>query len=484
MNVGRSHISATVNTLFLAYVGASLPLIVLFAAGRQDPLLTASMEVVAVEIVRAVVGSIGIVLAVPLTTAVAAALVDRSLPFRARPGRGRAPCARLGQALKRLGFRGKGSAMTAVIKTERLTKAYGEHRGIIELDLEVAEGEIFGFLGPNGAGKTTTMRVLLDLIRPTAGRAEVFGIETTADPVAIHRRVGYLPGEFDLYDRLTGAQTIEYFGNLRGGIDRDYVARLIDMLDLDPSRRFREYSKGNKQKVGLVVALQHKPDLLILDEPTSGLDPLVQQTFFGLVREAQRGGPDGLPLVAHHRRGRSDLRPGGDHPRGPPRPGRLDRGDPAARLPPCRADVRAAGRARRLRGPAGRERRRGRGPRRHDARQRPDRGGRPGRRRARDRRRRQPRTEPRGRLPRPVRGAPDRRRRPPMATDARVLARPSPIARIVGPRFDLRQDGPRQPPGGDPRRRRRGALRDRDRGAVRDARISRRSSSARRSSPA
>jgi ABC-2 type transport system ATP-binding protein len=180
--------------------------------------------------------------------------------------------------------------MTAVIKTERLTKAYGEHRGIIDLDLEVAEGEIFGFLGPNGAGKTTTMRVLLDLIRPTAGRAEVFGIETTADPVAIHRRVGYLPGEFDLYDRLTGGQTIDYFGNLRGGIERAYVARLIEMLDLDPSRRFREYSRGNKQKVGLIVALQHKPDLLILDEPTAGLDPLVQQTFFGLVRDAKAEG--------------------------------------------------------------------------------------------------------------------------------------------------------------------------------------------------
>ena len=180
--------------------------------------------------------------------------------------------------------------MTAVIRTERLTKSYGEHRGIIDLDLEVADGEIFGFLGPNGAGKTTTMRVLLDLIRPTSGRAEVFGIETTADPVAIHRRVGYLPGEFDLYDRLTGAQTITYFGNLRGGVDRAYVDDLIQRLDLDPSRRFREYSKGNKQKVGLIVALQHKPDLLILDEPTSGLDPLVQQTFFGLVREARADG--------------------------------------------------------------------------------------------------------------------------------------------------------------------------------------------------
>jgi ABC-2 type transport system ATP-binding protein len=180
--------------------------------------------------------------------------------------------------------------MTAVIKTERLTKAYGEHRGIIDLDLEVAEGEIFGFLGPNGAGKTTTMRVLLDLIRPTSGRAEVFGIETTADPVAIHRRVGYLPGEFDLYDRLTGAQTITYFGNLRGGVDKAYVAKLVEALDLDPSRRYKEYSRGNKQKVGLIVALQHRPDLLILDEPTSGLDPLIQQTFFGLVREAREEG--------------------------------------------------------------------------------------------------------------------------------------------------------------------------------------------------
>ena len=180
--------------------------------------------------------------------------------------------------------------MTAVIQIERLTKSYGAHRGITELDLDVAEGEIFGFLGPNGAGKTTTMRVLLDLIRPTRGRAMVFGIETTADPVAIHKRVGYLPGEFDLYDRLTGAQTITYFGNLRGGVDRTYVDSLIQRLNLDPSRKFKEYSKGNKQKVGLVVALQHRPDLLILDEPTVGLDPLVQQTFFELVREARADG--------------------------------------------------------------------------------------------------------------------------------------------------------------------------------------------------
>ena len=180
--------------------------------------------------------------------------------------------------------------MPPVITTEHLTKSYGLHRGIIDLDLEVQAGEVFGFLGPNGAGKTTTIRVLLDLIRPTSGKATVLGIETSVDPVAIHRRIGYIPGEFALYDRLTGGQTIEYFGNLRGGVDRAYRDELIEKLDIDPSRKFKEYSKGNKQKVGLVIALQHRPDLLMLDEPTSGLDPLVQQTFYGIVRAAQAEG--------------------------------------------------------------------------------------------------------------------------------------------------------------------------------------------------
>ncbi len=173
----------------------------------------------------------------------------------------------------------------SVIETQKLTKSYGSHRGIVEVDLEVGPGEIYGFLGPNGAGKTTTIRLLLDLIRPTSGRAFVFGIETTVDPVSIHRRIGYLPGEFALFDRLSGGQTIEYFANLRGGVDPRYRADLIARFDLDPTRRFKEYSKGNKQKVGLVIALQHRPDLLILDEPTAGLDPLVQQTFFELLRE-------------------------------------------------------------------------------------------------------------------------------------------------------------------------------------------------------
>jgi ABC-2 type transport system ATP-binding protein len=177
-----------------------------------------------------------------------------------------------------------------IIQTDALTKSYGVHRGIVEVDLEVQAGEIFGFLGPNGAGKTTTIRVLLDLIRPSSGRASVFGIESTADPVAIHRRTGYLPGEFTLYDRLTGAETIEFFANLRGGRDVAYIAELAERLGLDPSRRFREYSKGNKQKIGLICALQHKPELLILDEPTAGLDPLVQQVFNELLFEAKAEG--------------------------------------------------------------------------------------------------------------------------------------------------------------------------------------------------
>jgi ABC-2 type transport system ATP-binding protein len=180
--------------------------------------------------------------------------------------------------------------MTAVIETQKLTKSYGAQRGITDVDLEVQQGEVFGFLGPNGAGKTTTIRTVLDLIRPTSGRALVFGIDSTADPIAIHRRVGYVPGEFALYDRLTGGQTIDYFANLRGGVDRAYQRALIARFDIDPKRRYKELSKGNKQKIGLVIALQHQPELLILDEPTSGLDPLVQQSFFELVREASAAG--------------------------------------------------------------------------------------------------------------------------------------------------------------------------------------------------
>jgi len=180
--------------------------------------------------------------------------------------------------------------MTAVIHTDKLTKYYGKHRGIIDVDLDVNEGEAFGFLGPNGAGKTTMIRTLLDHIRPTSGNATIFGINTTDNPVAIHKRLGYLPGEFALYDKLTGGQTLDYFANLRGGSDRSYQQQLIERLEVDPTRKFREYSKGNKQKIGLIIALQHRPELLLLDEPTSGLDPLIQQEFYGVIREAKDEG--------------------------------------------------------------------------------------------------------------------------------------------------------------------------------------------------
>jgi len=178
----------------------------------------------------------------------------------------------------------------AVIRTERLTKYYGKARGIIEVDLEVRAGEIFGFLGPNGAGKSTTIRLLLDLIRPTSGRAEVLGLDAHRDRLAIDRRVAYLPGELALYGDLTGAQTLEYLGNLRGRPDRAYRAQLVSRLELDPSRRVRSMSRGNRQKVGLVAAFQDRPELLVLDEPTSGLDPFVQLEFEHLADEVRREG--------------------------------------------------------------------------------------------------------------------------------------------------------------------------------------------------
>lgn len=179
---------------------------------------------------------------------------------------------------------------TAAIRTERLTKYYGRGRGIMDLDLEVAAGEIFGFLGPNGAGKTTTIRLLLDLIRPTRGRAAVFGLDTQADSVAVRTLTGYLPGELALWPGLTGRQTLTYLGNLRGGVPPARIDALAARLDLDLGRKFREYSRGNKQKVGLVQAFMHQPRLLILDEPTSGLDPLNQQAFYSLLVEARAAG--------------------------------------------------------------------------------------------------------------------------------------------------------------------------------------------------
>ena len=180
--------------------------------------------------------------------------------------------------------------MTTMIEVEGLTKSYGKSRGIIDVSFSVPEGEVFGFLGPNGAGKTTTIRILMALLRADAGRARIAGLDCWDGSIDIKRMVGYVPGEPSLDPNLTGGQIIEYFANLRGGVDRAYLKTLITRLDLDTSKKFRQYSSGNKRKVVLIQALMHRPRLLILDEPTNGLDPINQQTFDDLVREARDEG--------------------------------------------------------------------------------------------------------------------------------------------------------------------------------------------------
>jgi ABC-2 type transport system ATP-binding protein len=180
--------------------------------------------------------------------------------------------------------------VTAIIEVEKLTKSYGRRRGIIDVSFQVGEGEVFGFLGPNGAGKTTTIRVLMALIRADSGMARIAGLDCWDRSVDIKRSVGYVPGEPSLDGNLTGGQILEYFANLRGGVDQRYLRQLVERLDLDTGRKFRQYSTGNKRKVVLIQAFMHKPRLLILDEPTSGLDPLNQQQFDGMVREAREEG--------------------------------------------------------------------------------------------------------------------------------------------------------------------------------------------------
>ena len=176
------------------------------------------------------------------------------------------------------------------IHTQELTKRYGRRRGLSGLDLSVQTGEVYGFLGPNGAGKTTTIRLLLDLIRPTSGHLELLGGDPRREGVALRRRVGYLPGDFTVDGRQTALELLTYLGNLRGGVPRARMTALAERLDLDLTVRIRSLSKGNRQKVGLVQAFMHAPELLILDEPTSGLDPLLQQTFLAMVREARTAG--------------------------------------------------------------------------------------------------------------------------------------------------------------------------------------------------
>ena len=176
------------------------------------------------------------------------------------------------------------------ISTEGLSKRYGNVHALESLDLGVAEGEVVGYLGPNGAGKTTTIRLLLGLIRPTAGRAEIFGLDCQHQVVKVHRHLAYVPGETSLWPSLTGTETLHLLGRVQGRVDEAYTQELIRRFDLDVSKKVRAYSKGNRQKLILVAALMTRPDLLVLDEPTSGLDPLMEQAFRHCVHEARERG--------------------------------------------------------------------------------------------------------------------------------------------------------------------------------------------------
>ncbi|MEO8968725.1 MAG: ABC transporter ATP-binding protein [Solirubrobacteraceae bacterium] len=176
------------------------------------------------------------------------------------------------------------------IATSRLSKDYGSGRGLFELDLEVRQGEVFGFLGPNGAGKSTTMRLLMGLIKPTSGSAQILGLEIGNESLAIRRRLGFLPGDLALYPKLTGRVNLDYLAELRGGVDPRVRDSLIERFDADLGRPVRELSTGNRQKLGLIQAFMHEPELLILDEPIAGLDPLVQQSFHALLGEVSAQG--------------------------------------------------------------------------------------------------------------------------------------------------------------------------------------------------
>ena len=180
--------------------------------------------------------------------------------------------------------------MGLAIRTEGLAKSFGGVAALRPLNIEVGEGEVLGYLGPNGAGKTTTIRCLLGMIRATAGRAEIFGIDAQTHPAQAHRRLAYVPGEANLWPGLTGKQTLHLLCRVQGWVDDVYQDELIGRFQLDPSKKVRAYSKGNRQKVLLIAALSSRADLLILDEPTSGLDPLMEQAFRECVAEARKRG--------------------------------------------------------------------------------------------------------------------------------------------------------------------------------------------------
>jgi ABC-2 type transport system ATP-binding protein len=182
------------------------------------------------------------------------------------------------------------AASVDAVRAESLTVAYRHGRGIEELDLEVPAGEVFGFLGPNGAGKTTTIRTLLDLLRPTSGRVAVLGLDSHTDSMEVRARTGYLPGDLALPDRLTGAEVLDWCASMRPGTPPVRRDELVERFDVQLDRPVRRLSRGNRQKLGLVQAFQHDPELVILDEPTSGLDPLVQDEFQGLLRDQVAAG--------------------------------------------------------------------------------------------------------------------------------------------------------------------------------------------------
>ena len=180
--------------------------------------------------------------------------------------------------------------MGIVIRTRGLSKRFGAVEALVGLDLEVAQGEVLGYLGPNGAGKTTTLRLLMGLLRPTAGHAEIFGLDVNRETMAAHRRVAYVPGEASLWPSLTGEETLHLLGRVQGRVDPAYRDELIERFAFDPSKKVRSYSKGNRQKLSLIAGLMSRADLLLLDEPTSGLDPLMEREFRGCVVEAKAAG--------------------------------------------------------------------------------------------------------------------------------------------------------------------------------------------------
>ncbi|HEY5502319.1 MAG TPA: ABC transporter ATP-binding protein [Candidatus Anoxymicrobiaceae bacterium] len=180
--------------------------------------------------------------------------------------------------------------MDAVIHTEGLSKKYGSLVALAPLELEVAKGEVMGYLGPNGAGKTTTIRLLLGLIMPTSGRATIFGMDARKQKVEVHKRVAYIPGEATLWPSLTGEETLHLLGKVHGRLDPQYRDLLVERFDFDPSKKVRTYSKGNRQKLGILAALMTRADLLVMDEPTSGLDPLMEQAFRLSINEAKANG--------------------------------------------------------------------------------------------------------------------------------------------------------------------------------------------------